>query len=94
MSEPAWETKMKNNRTMTFEETRAAWTEILLLRAGVSNEEKPLLTTLARALTAYAPEIAERLARRFQHDANKKEIPPDGLLLSLLEFEEKEWWET
>ena len=90
---PAWEEKLKNTRAMDFEQSREAWEEILLLRAGVLNKDKPTLDAIGRALTKYAPDIAKDLAKRFKADENKIKNAPDAILLGLLERKKKEWWE-
>ena len=88
---PAWEEKLKNTRTMDFEQSREAWEEILLLRAGVLNKDKPTLYAIGRALTKYAPDIAKDLAKRFKADENTTKNAPDAILLGLLERKKKEW---
>jgi|TARA_R110000744_G_scaffold91063_2_gene176826 hypothetical protein len=87
-----WEEKLRNTRTLTYEQTREAWEEILLLRAGVNNKEPPTLEAIGRALTKYAPDIAKDLAKRFRKDEKKIKNAPNAILLGLLERKENNWW--
>ena len=87
-----WEDKLENRRVLTYEETRDAWTQILLLRAGVSGDERPLLDEIAKALTEFAPDLAEALADRFFQKAKTTTFTPNANLLGLLQYEEEDWW--
>jgi hypothetical protein len=90
-----WELKLEKGRTLTYEQTRDAWAEIILLRAGLKGKEKTAIDAIAKALTKYAPDLATELAKRFYYDPKVELLKPEAtkILLGLLKYVKKEWWQ-